>query len=323
MLTRRRVLALGSVLTILTLLVQAPAVAPAQSVLTTVRVSGTLSDELTPVLFAQKSGLYNKAGLDVQIVPAVSGAAVTSAVIAGSIEIGKSSLISLLNAHLRGVPLVAIGGSGVYDPKNPYAQMVVAPDSPLSTARDLNGKIIGVPSLNDLNVLAADLWLDKNGGDSRTVKFVELSNSTMGAALTEHRVDAAVMTYPFLADVLESHQGKPLGAVYGAIANSFLITVWFVSSDWASKHADTIRTFIEVTDKSALYTNNHRAETAPLVADLTKIPIAVINKMPRSVSSTALHLSDIQPLIDGSAKYKLIPQSFPARDLLWSGVSPK
>jgi hypothetical protein len=60
-----------------------------------------------------------------------------------------------------------------------------------------------------------------------------------------------------------------------------------------------------------------------LVADLTKIPIAVINKMPRSVSSTALHLSDIQPLIDGSAKYKLIPQSFPARDLLWSGVSPK
>ncbi len=322
-LSDRRARILGLALTLLALFGQAPAAAPAQPALTTVRVAGVLSDELTPVLYAQKSGLYAKAGLDVQIVPAASGAAVTSAVIAGSIEIGKSSLISLMNAHLRGVPLVVIGGSGVYDPKNPYAQMVVAADSPLNTAKDLNGKVIGVPSLSDLNVLAADEWLDKNGGDSRTVRFVELANSTLGAALSEHRADAAVMTYPFLADVLDSHQVKPLGAAYSAIADSFLITCWFVSSDWANKHADVIHTFIDVTDKSALYTNTHRAETAPMVAELTKIPVGVINKMPRSVSSTALHLSDIQPLIDGSAKYKLIPQAFPARDLLWSGIAPK
>jgi NitT/TauT family transport system substrate-binding protein len=314
---------LGCALFALAIAVQRPLAGGAQAPLTTVRVAGVLSDELTPVLYAQKSGMYAKAGLDVQIVPAASGAAVTTAVLAGSIEIGKSSLISLMNAHLRGVPLAIIGGSGVYDPKFPYAQMVTAVDSPIASAKDLIGKTIGVPSLNDLNVLAADLWLDKNGGDSKTVKFVEVPNSTLGAALTEKRADAAVMTYPYLADVLESHAVKPIGAAYGAISNSFLITAWFVSTDWAAKHPDVIKTFIDVTDRSAAYTNAHHAETAPLISDITKIPLAVIAKMPRSESSTVLHLSDIQPLIDGSAKYKLIPQAFPARDLLWSGISAR
>jgi ABC-type nitrate/sulfonate/bicarbonate transport system substrate-binding protein len=113
---------LGCALFALTIAVQRPLAGAAQAPLTTVRVAGVLSDELTPVLYAQKSGMYTKAGLDVQIVPAASGAAVTTAVLAGSIEIGKSSLISLMNAHLRGVPLAIIGGSGVYDPKYPYAQ---------------------------------------------------------------------------------------------------------------------------------------------------------------------------------------------------------
>jgi NitT/TauT family transport system substrate-binding protein len=319
----RHLRTLTGLLAIVLLAFAYPAGSAGQPALTTVRVAGVLSDELTPVLYAQKSGLYAKAGLDVQVIPAASGAAVSSAVLAGSYDIGKSSLISLMNAHLRGLPLVVIGGSGVYDPKNPYAQMVTAADSPINSAKDLTGKTIGVPSLNDLNVLAADLWLDKNGGDSRSVRYIELPNSTLGAALTEKRADAAVMTYPYLADVLESHAVKPLGAAYGAIANSFLITCWFVSSDWAAKHADAIHAFIDATDRAALYTNAHHAETAPLIAEITKIPLAVITKMPRSVSSTVLHLSDIQPLIDGSAKYKLIPQPFPARDLLWNGISAR
>lgn len=297
-----------------------PAASPAQTALATLRISGTLSDELTPVVYAQKAGLYARAGLDVQIVPAASGAAVSNGVIGGSVDIGKSSLISVMNAHLRGLPLVAIGGGGVTDPKSPYALMMVANDAPYVSAKDLNGKVIGVPSLNDLNVLAADAWLDKNGGDSRTVRFIELPNSTLGAALAEHRADAAVITYPYLANVLETHQAKSLGAPYGAIAGSFLITVWFVSNDWAGKHADLIRAFIDTTERAAAYTNAHHAETVPLISDITKIPPAVIAKMPRSTASTDMHLSDIQPLIDASAKYKLIPAAFPARDLVWSGA---
>jgi NitT/TauT family transport system substrate-binding protein len=312
-----------SVIAVLTIVGLAPRSGSAQAPLTVVRVSGVISDEMTPVLYALKSGMYAKAGLDVQVVPANSGAAVTTAVLGGSVEIGKSSLIALMNAHLRGVPLAIIGGADVYDWKNPYAQMVTSYDSPIATAKDLIGKTIGVPSLNDLNVLAAYAWLDKNGGDSKSVKFVEIPNSSLEATLTEKRADAAVMTYPFLADAIDSHTVKAIGPAYTAIANSFLITAWFVSTDWATKHPDAVKTFIDVTDRSAAYTNVHHAETAPLVAEATKIPLAVITTMPRVTAGTTLHLADIQPLIDSSAKYKLIPQAFPARDLLLPGAATR
>jgi NitT/TauT family transport system substrate-binding protein len=301
------------------LLKPAPAVR-AQAPPTVLRVSSVLSDELTPVLYAQRSGMYAKAGLDLQIVPGSSGAAVTTAVLAGDIEIGKSSLISLMNAHLRGIPLSVIGGSNIYDPNHPYAQIVVAANSPFTSAKDLNGKTIGVPSLNDLNVLACDLWLDKNGGDSKSVKYVELPNPSLTAALTGHRTDAAVMTFPVLADALASHELKALGSPYGAIGPDFLISVWFVANDWAKQHAATVKTFLDVTQQSAKYTNQHNSETAPMVADLTKIPLAVINGMPRLVSSTGMSNAQIQAVLDGAAKYGLIPHTFPARDLVWSGL---
>jgi NitT/TauT family transport system substrate-binding protein len=292
----------------------------AQGALPVVRVSSVLSDELTPVIYAQHAGMYAKAGLDLQIVPGSSGAAVTTAVLAGDIDIGKSSLISLMNAHLRGIPVSVIGGSNIYDPNHPYSQMVVAADSPLANAKDLTGKTIGVPSLNDLNVLAADLWLDKNGGDSKSVKYVELPNPSLTAALTGHRLDAAVMTFPVLADALASHELKAIGSPYGAIGPDFLISVWFVANDWANKHAATVKTFLDVTQQSAKYTNQHNAETAPLVADLTKIPLATIDRMPRLVSSTNMSVPQIQAIIDGAAKYSLIPRAFPARELVWSAL---
>src|SRR5215469_16938963 len=80
-------------------------VASAQPALTTVKVGLVPSDDITPVLYAVRSGMFKKVGLDVQLFPASSGTAVAQAVIGGSYEIGKSSLVSLMNAHLRGLPL--------------------------------------------------------------------------------------------------------------------------------------------------------------------------------------------------------------------------
>ena len=129
------------------------------------------------------------------------------------------------------------------------------------------------------------------------------------------------MTYPALGDALASGKTRILSHAYSAIANSFIITAWFTSTDWASKHPDALKAFLRVTSDGAAYTNAHPAETAPLVSDLSKIPLDVIQKMPRSHTDLTIRLSDIQPLIDGSVKYKLISRGFPARELVYSELS--
>ena len=185
-------------------------------------------------------------------------------------------------------------------------------------AKDLNGKIVGVPALNDLNQLAMNAWMDQNGGDSKSVKYVELPTAASAAAVAEHRVDAAMIGYPALADALHRGTVKILGHPYGAIGNTFFITAWFAESGWASKHADVIKAFARTTQEAGAYTNAHHAETAPIVAQVMNVPVGVVETMARAlVDSSPVDVADIQPLIDVSSKYQFITRSFPAQEMIF------
>jgi NitT/TauT family transport system substrate-binding protein len=286
--------------------------------LTTIRVGLVPSDDITPVLYGVRSGMFKKAGLDVQLFPASSGTAVAQAVIGGSYEVGKSSLVSLMNAHLRGLPLYLIASGAVYDSSAPYAELVVAADSTYKSGKDLDGKLIGVPALNDLNVVVADGWVDQHGGDSKTLKFLEIPNAAATPALAEHRIDAYVMLYPPLAEALDTKKIKILGPAYDSVGKHFVFAGWFASKAWADAHPELAKKFAAVLYQSASYANKHHAETAPMIADMTKIPVETIERMPRTDGSTSTDPKQIQPLIDAAAKYKLIPESFPAKDLIWT-----
>lgn len=293
--------------------VLAPRIGGAQT-LEKIRFTGVVTDDMTPMFYALQKGLYQKAGLDVEIVPASSGTAATQAIVAGTYEIGKGSLIAAMIAHLRGLPLVIIGNGVVYDTKNPFTMALVAADSPVKTGADLNGKTCSTAGLNDLSMLALAAWIDKTGGDQSTVKWVEIPNSAAGAALIEHRTEACCLNEPQLTATLETGKTRVLARVYDAIAPFFVGTIFFAQPEWAAKHADVVKRWMRVTYEAATYTNAHRAETAPMMADATKIPLAVVQKMHRVAAATTSDPTLIQAAIDTAAKYKYIPRVFRAKD---------
>jgi NitT/TauT family transport system substrate-binding protein len=293
--------------------------AGAQSTPLTIHVAGVPTDDLTPVFYGVKAGLYQKAGLDVQIVPTSSGTAATTAVVAGTYEIGKASLISVMVAHLRGLPIALVAGGAVWDPKVPFAQLLAAKDTTFKIGPEMNGKTIGVPALNDLNTLVTSAWVDKMGGDSKTLKFVEIPNSAATAALVNHRIDACVEQDPQTAESLASGQVRSLAPAYSSISNHFMFGAYFTNTDWAKTHLDAAKTFGRVTYQAAAYTNTHHAETAAMMSEITKIPLAVFSKMDRVQSATSADPELMQPLIDAAAKYHQIPRAFPAAELYLNG----
>lgn len=285
--------------------------------LTTIRLGTTVADDLTPIEYALRSGAYRRVGLDVTITAASSGAVIAAGVLGGGFDIGKSSLVALMSAHLRGLPVTVLCPAAIYDPKAPFSELAVAADGPVKSARDLNGKLIGVPALNDLNQVAVQAWVDANGGDAGTLRFVEVPNSASGPALAEHRIDAAGMQQPWLAEAVEAGQVRVLGLQMDAIGPGFYLSCWFTTADFAARHVDATHAFVRVTLETAAFANAHHAETAPLLAEVAKIPLAVVQRMPRTTMGTAVGPAGVQPLIDVAAKYKLIPRRFPASELLY------
>lgn len=300
------------------LIAVAASFASAQPALTVVRVGGVQTDDITPLVYAIRTGMFRKEGLDVQSIPSNSGAATAAAVVSGSYEIGKSSLLSLMNAHLRNLPLTVVAAGVVHETRSPFAKLVVAADAPYASGKDFNGKTIAVSALNDLSTVSVDAWVDKTGGDARTVHFVELPVSAMPVAVAEHRVDGAFILYPVLADALASGKVRAVAAPYDAIAPFFVLSCWFTTTDYASKHTDIVRKFVRVMYAAATYTNRHHAETMVMMSEVTKTPLSIYEGMSRVDAATSTNPNDWQPLIDASAKYRVIPQAFPAKDFIWS-----
>ncbi len=312
-LTRRAALTAG--LGVLAAGAVARAQTPAPDLLT-LRLASSPADDTMPVLYAQQTGAFRRAGLDVQLTRATSGAAVASAVAGGSLDIGKSSVVSILTAHAKGLPFVWIAPASMYNPAAPDGGLIVAANSPLKTGRDLNGKIVATPALGDLNTIATRAWVDQNGGDSKTIQFVEVPVAAQAAAVDEGRVAAAGIINPFLGAAIASGKARFLAPFYSAIALKFMLSGWFTTADFAVKHHDAIAAFQRIIEAASPYTNAHHAETAPLLASWSGITLEQAAHAPRMTMGTRIGAEDIQPVIDLLARYAVIPKPFDARDVI-------
>jgi NitT/TauT family transport system substrate-binding protein len=292
-----------------------------QHPLETLRLASAPDDDVTPALYAEQAGLFRREGLDVRIQASNSGAAVAAAVAGGSMDIGKSSVMALISAHRRGLPFVIIAPAAIYTSDDPVVSMLVAKDSSIQSPRDLNGKTIAVPALGDLYAIANDAFVDRNGGDSKTIRYLEMPTSASPQAIIEKRVDAATMTTPLLVSALDSGKLRVLGHPFDAISKRFIQAAWFTTRDFLQKNRDVVDRFQAVMRAASDYANTHHAQTAPALAAFTKLDPKMIARMPRTSFGGPLDPALLQPVIEIAARYKAIPVAFDARAMVDSAAA--
>jgi NitT/TauT family transport system substrate-binding protein len=196
------------------------------------------------------------------------------------------------------------------------AQLLVLRDSPIRSTNDLNGKLLSVPALHDIGQVADSAWVEKNGGDLKSLKFVEFPMSGASAALDQHRIDATTIVGPAMDAALATGKFRSLGPSFGAISPHVLFSAWFTTKEWADKHADVAKRFARVWAQAAAYVNAHHEEMEPTLAQFMSMPLDVLHKMTRGVYATAMTAADIQPVVDAAAKYQMIEKPFPAGELI-------
>jgi len=292
------------------LLLAAPAAAQAPQPL---RVVTTALEASSGPVFAQRMGYFRREGLDADVTLLRSGEAAAAAVIGGSADVGVANTLSLAIAHAKGLGLVLIAPASEYVDTAPTTALVVLRDSPIRTARDLDGKTIGIIAVGDLTTISTEAWLDRNGLDHTRVKFVEIPNAQMAAALERGTVDAAMINSPALQAALE--RGRILGKPYGAIAPRFIANGFYAKSDWLARHLDEARRFARAVIDAQQWAMHNPAASAQILVDANKLSPEFVAKMSRSVYAERFDPALLQPLIDTAARYKTIPGSFPATEL--------
>jgi len=278
------------------------------------------SDFSAQPYYAKNLGMFARHGLAPEFTSMNSGALIVSAIVGGALDIGFSNISSLAIAHAKGVPITLLAAANLYDASSPTVGLLaVKRDSKLTSAKDFTGKTIGVGSLNNVTHLGARAWIDDNGGDSSSVKWIEVVISTMAAALESGRIDGA--TLDLGVDPTLGKPGDPLriaAATFSAIAPRFITGGWVTTPDWLAKHPAEAKSFALTMTEAAQWANtpgNRKASAAILAGYLAESPDQ-INASQRVVYGTSLTAPALQPLIDLVARYKVIPASYPASEII-------
>jgi NitT/TauT family transport system substrate-binding protein len=266
------------------------------------------------IFLAQSQGYFARAGVNVEVSTMSSGAAIAAAIVSGQVTIGSINTISLAIAHQNGVKLKIVAPGVLYDSRAPVAKLFVLKASPVRRALDLTNKTVAVNVLGGSSQIGVQAWVDANGGSSPTVRWVEMPYSSMLAALTANRVDAAVLGEPAMSAASES--ARALAAPYDAIASSWLVTTYVASEDWFKLHPDVAKRMQTALKQTAAWMNANSQQSAAAIIGITKQDPAEFARSTHAHFGDVADSSLLQPAIDVAARYHVLKSAFPASELL-------
>lgn len=313
----RRIDALGSLAATLIAGGFAPAAANAQAAPVRVRLASSANDDVTPVLYALSKGWFRDAGLDIDLQAATNGSAVATAVAGGVVDFGRSNVVPLITAHARNIPFTLVAPSGSYfDGVGSSGRIIVNKNSSIQRPRDLDGKVVSAASLNDIQTISARAWIDKDGGNSASVKFVETNGQEAAVALDTGRIDAASVVAPLLMQLVDSGKYRVLGDPTGGIASRLIEAAWFSTTGYTAKNPAVVKKLSTIVGRASSFCNDHPDQTVNLLAAFSHIDANTIAHSPRDKYDLTLVPGDLQPLIDAAARYGVIPHAFDAREFI-------
>jgi NitT/TauT family transport system substrate-binding protein len=291
-----------------------PAAAVAQSnQLTVVHVGVIPSEVCGQVFYGLSQDSFKKNGLDVQIQSFTNGAAITAAIVGGALDIGLSDLSSAIVAHARGIAVGYVAPGLMYTDKTPTFAIIVPESSPIRTAKDIRG-VFASSGLGNIAQLATEAWIDRNGGDMKNIKFVEMPPPMVQNALTQGTIQASTGNEPWLT--YARGNGFRTIVMTNGMAPAYMLSGWAATKDWAQKNPLTVAKFVAAIHDVSVWANTHQSATAPALAKYTNVPQDVIERMAfRGMFAESWSAGIVQPPIDAAAKLGKIPQAFPAADM--------
>ena len=294
-----------------------PCVTRAQSGFPTIRLGtvGAIESGMQP-WYATELGIFQKAGLTVDIQSFNNGNAAAAAIIGGTLDAAITTPITLANAAIPGLPFVVLAAGNLNTARAPTLLAVVSKDSALRSPKGLTGKTVGMNTLRTISEVALDAWLDKSGVDRDKVRAVEIPFSAMLPALARGQIDCALSSEPYISSAVRAGEIRVLADPMAAIGSRYLSGIWFTSRPFVERYPEATKLFADCMYESARWANTHIPESAPIVAKYTKLSIEDVRGMTRSQFAEQLRLPELQLPIDAGFKYGILSRSVGTQELI-------
>ena len=188
--------------------------------------------------FAKETGLFSKAGLDVEIIYIPGGSTVVQAIAANEIQFGRGSATEVVTAQMAGFPLKILAAL-----INKFVYSFVTPTT-ISKPQDLKGKAVAVSRFGSGSDFITRLALKSWGLEPvKDVTILQVGNSPERlAAMASGKVHGSILS------LSQTPRAKKLGlrvlADLSQIDAEYPQGVLYVPVTLIEKRPDLIRTFL-------------------------------------------------------------------------------
>ena len=121
---------------------------------------------------------------------------------------------------------------------------------------------------------------------------------------------------PYLGQITQSGTGRLVTYFTDSLPNGTLAFTWIVTADYAASHPEVIKGFRAAVAEGLAYYRAHPETSSATLAHFTKIPLAVVEKVPRPPYDNTVNVSQTAFWVDTMTKQKLLTQSIDPASLL-------
>lgn len=264
--------------------------------------------DTAPIWLGVSRGFFTDEGLDVTVQPTTGGAASVPGVQAGSYDFAFGNYVSVMVADDKGLDLsyVTNGNSTAGTPD--FGAVIVPGDSPIKTPADLSGKTVSVNNLQNIGDTTIRTVVDADGGDSSTIKFVEVAFPDAEAAVENKQVDAAWILAPFLDSAVENG-ARVITYNFSAFDPKLDIAGYFTTGKTIQEKPELVEAFKTAMNKSLEYADSHPDEVKQIVTTYTKMTADQLDKMVLPKFNVEFNRDSLTKLGEAAAKYGTISKA--------------
>lgn len=277
-----------------------------------------------PLYIAAEDGQFAAEGLRVRIKDYGSASSEIAALRDGSADVAAGDYADFFYAE-DSQPDMLIVAEG-YNAVAGVMEVLVAPDSGITTPQQLAGKTIGTPEPQEIpysantpysmETLATQSALQDDGVNPTSVRWKPMPSPDLIGALSSHRVSAILVTEPYIVHAeIQAGAGEVLDSLSGTTAN-LPLSGYFTSASFAHAHADALTAF-----RAALQSVQANANTgAPVrsaIARYAGMNVQTAALVTIGEYQTSPNASSLQRVVDLLADFGVIAKPLNIKNIIF------
>ena len=288
--------------------------APSEGGPTRIRIGYAPIADCAHLYVASEQKLWEQHHLEVEETQLGAGPKILEALAAGSIDVGFSGMVTLIQAHAGGLPFVAVGGAIVEDMEHTAHRLLAKPGSGITGVQDLANKRVAVATLRGIDQLVLREDLQRVGVPPDSVQLREVPFPRMEGVLQSGEVDAAVAMEPYISAIAKNGTAVSIGDPYTNVSPRTLVSTWVMKRDAAQGPIG--KAVAETFAEAAEWIATHDAEARAIIAKRTGVDAAIAEQMPMNRMEPKPLVADVQAMIDRTTRAGLVATAPKAEALL-------